>query len=457
MNMKKLIWALPFLVAILTVTSLYAANAERLDPGQMWIPLGLGIVVSGIFLLLFWLLKWTSHAAPFVAAVFTLCFLIWNEAPVWIMGILLVLALLVGIRKKLHPVAHRASAVLALTMTIAIPVSLIMGMVLHISDPGKVEGSFSPMPGQPNIYFIVPDRMPSPAAMLESGIDPGDTVRDLQDLGFFVPEDLESQDPYVAGMRGSFYVGTTEVKIHTTRTMRFFASVLNGGEEVPLGISYAAARSLINQGTIFDLLHDRGYTVTNVASWFNETAGITSADRTLKFTDVGLLERLTADELSVAYFSRTMLAGLNFRVWESDASQFKVESARHNWQAESLVDLARSGQTSQFIMAHIMLPHEPFIYTIARNRMDQYKDQIRYSLLYLDSLATRIHEADPNAVIIIQSDEGMAFRKPADLNDTLSPRQWNGVFAGWYFPDQPPDLGNISRITEILDIVVKLK
>jgi hypothetical protein len=158
------------------------------------------------------------------------------------------------------------------------------------------------------------------------------------------------------------------------------------------------------------------------------------------------------------------VAGRNFRKWETDASQFRVESARHNWQAEALVDLARSGQTSQFIMAHIMLPHEPFIYTTARNRMDQYKDQIRYTLTYLDSLATRIHAADPKALIIIQSDEGMAFRQPADLNFTLSERQWNGVFSAWYIPgckNCRPDLSDMESHTDILgvilDLVVKYK
>lgn len=443
----------PFLVATLTVTSLWAANAERLNPGQMWTPLVISLLVAGIFLLLFWLFRWTSKSAALVASFFTLGFLIWNEVT-WIMGILMVLALVLGIWKRLHPIGEKLVLIIALMVAIAIPVNLIQGAVIHVKDQGKVEVSYPIIPDQPNIYFIVPDRMPSPAAMIESGIDSGNIIPGLENLGFYIPEDMVSLDPYTPDYEG---------QVFTTRTMRFFAEVLNG-VDVPIDISYKEARSMIKQPRIFEVLHDQGYQITNVASWFNETASFPTADFNMRFQDVAFLEALFYDELSVAYFNRTMLAGLNFRVLQSDNSIVSVEQARHDWQFWALADMAASGRTSQFIMAHIMLPHEPFIYgsksteyqTLAQEPMEQYLDQIDYAINYLGTLALMIRMADPTAVIIVQSDEGMAFRKPPELNDNLSSVQWNGVFTAWYVPHNVGYMLGVEH-TEILDVVVKLE
>jgi hypothetical protein len=60
--------------------------------------------------------------------------------------------------------------------------------------------------------------------------------------------------------------------------------------------------------------------------------------------------------------------------------------------------------------------------------------QIRFTCDYLNSLANDILNADPDAIIIIQSDEGMAYRKPVELNYDLTPVQWNGVFTAWKLP-----------------------
>lgn len=448
--MRKLAYLAPFVVAIFTVTSLYAANASRLSPWQMLVPLIFALCVAGIFLLLFWLLKWTSKAAPFVASVFTISFLIWYVAPYPVFIFVMVGSILMAIyaNRKQPNVQTNVSILISFLGIVSIIFSTGQGLFayLNVQKDRTVEAAeYVKIEGQPNIYFIVPDRMPSPAAMRETGIDPDGLINDLTALGFYVPEDNLSHDTYTA---------INPPKVYSTRTMRYFASVLNNGMDIPLDIPYKDCRKLIRQSEVFGTLHEQGYTITNVASWFSETANLPTADYNLKFADVSLLEKIFQDELSVAYFERTILAGLNLRVLETGASQKKVEQARHKWQADQLIKVASSGDTSQFVMAHLMLPHEPFVYSESKDQREQYYDQIRFAMDYLYELASKLRQLDPDAFIIIQSDEGMAYRKPAELNYGLSNTQWNGVFTAWYLPMR---LDNIEQIrhTDVLSSLLR--
>jgi hypothetical protein len=428
---RKLSFAAPFLVAILMVISLYAANADRLEPGQMVAPMVYGLAVAGLFLLLFWLFRPTSEAAPIVSAIFTLAFLTWHLVAYWIwlsiFGMVLVMVFLEPKHKAYRPAGYFLTMVLTLSLVVSV-------VQAGVASAGRVNAlpaaAYTPKPGQPNIYFIVPDRMPSFAAMRESGIDPEQALADLQALGFYVNENQLSQDPYTVDYSG---------EVHTTRTMRFFASALNGGRLIPMEILYRDCRTLIKDNAAFDQFHSGGYRIVNVASWFAETSNFTEAEN-LAYQDVGFLENLFRDELSGAYFERTILAGLNFRVWEPDASKVRVETGRLLWQRWEILTAGKPN-TSTFVFAHILFPHEPFIYGDPTATIpEQYYSNIRAA-------------ADPSAVIIIQSDEGMAYRKPIELNYNLSPVQWNGVFTAWYLPGYSGDLDAIKH-TDILAVVV---
>lgn len=444
--MKRIInilsWLSPFIVAVFTVTSLYAENAQRLDPGQMVIPLIFGLFIAGLFLLLFWLLKWTEKAALFVASIFTGAFLLFHIS-VWGFVIAMAGALIMGVMGKKHTLP--ATVILAVICGVGIVITAIQGLTIHVSDTVKMEQTYTYIPGKPNIYFIVPDRMPSSAAMRESGIVPDAEIRELTSLGFYVPADMRSHDEYTPDYPD---------KVYTTRTMRYFASALNEGQEIPLTIPYKDCRALIKNPVLFDLLHNKGYKITNIASWFNETSNFPGVDENLKFARVSLQERLFADELSVAYFERTILAGLNFRILETDIAQAKVEMARHDWQAGTISGKASLGPVSNFVITHIMLPHEPFIYTDSRDTKEQYIDQIKYALRYITDLAADIRALDPTAIVIVQADEGMAFRKPAELNKELSLVQWSGVFTAWYIPGADENKLSTLQHTEILKYVV---
>lgn len=446
-------------MAVFTVISLYAANANRLGPGQMIVPLIFGLFIAGLFILLFWLLKWTSRDYSFWATVYTFVFLFWSELPLPLSVILLIIpyALLIPYTPVIVKLFHKkskgikADSVLTI-LTIVILFGLAASGIQAASNSSgrddyvQAAESYIYREGKPNIYFIIPDRMPSPAAMREAGIDPDVALAELQGLGFYIAEDNMSADRYS--------LDTTE-EIHTTRTMRYLASVFNGGADIPLDIDYQDCRTMIRENAEFSWLHSHGYKIVNVASWFSETSYFPEADINLHYQNISFLERLFQDEFTTAYYERTLLAGLNFRTLESDSLQQRVETGRLTWQGQEILSIAGSGQTSVFTFAHLMAPHEPFVFADPDiSTPEQYYANIRYTLGYLVDLAWEIRRSDPTASIIIQADEGMAYRKPIELNYDLSPRQWSGVFSAWYVPKYSGDKQAVEH-TDVLDMVLE--
>ncbi|MDD4875872.1 MAG: hypothetical protein PHQ86_01890 [Dehalococcoidales bacterium] len=441
--MGKLKYLSPPLLAIFTVTSLYAANAERLEWTQIFIPLMLASTVSCLFMLLFWLLKYTSINMPFVASVFTIVILCWNIMPVWLDIMLLVLSLIFSLQNHFK----LRIEILSLILIIANLVSIGQGIFNHLNNKVNIQTTQIGIAkeGSPNIYFIVPDRMPSIDAMRESGIDCDIFLQALTERGFYVKTNQLSADEY-------YPINPPDVD--STRTMRYFASVLNEGLYIPLNIEYKSCLFNIKNGSIFKKLHELGYTTCNVATWFSETSNL-PVDYNYRFKYITFLERIFQDELSIAFFDRTIFNGLNLRVLESTSSQNSIERKRLQWQFDEVTKISRSNGGPIFTLAHLMLPHEPYIYADSRlGRVVQYYQEIIYAQDYLIRLIDSIREYDTDAVIIIQSDEGMAYAKPVELNYDLSNTQWNGVLTAWYIPGADKSILSEIKHTEILKYLI---
>jgi len=256
------------LVGIFTVTSLYAANATRISVGDIWIALVISILIGAFFSLIFSLNRWTSKSMPFIASIWTAMFLLWNIITPAVGVVFLIMSIVVGVKFKTETAAKVIQVVSIIAIIATIPIGIFgnLGKInFDLEARGGNGNSIDPQ-GKPNIYFIVPDRMPSIQAMNESGIDTIDFQSKLESLGFYVKPDQMSLDKYA---------GTgTEKGITTTRTMRFFASVLNDDKDIDLYIPYQQCRNLIQNPSIVDELHAKGYTFTNIESWFVETGNI---------------------------------------------------------------------------------------------------------------------------------------------------------------------------------------
>jgi len=98
-----------------------------------------------------------------------------------------------------------------------------------------------------------------------------------------------------------------------------------------------------------------------------------------------------------------------------------------------------------FVNAHIMLPHDPFVFSsngsivpyekpIPKDKLDSgslYLSQLEYTDSLVLELVEELLAKEPQPIIIIQSDHG----KRADLDGNKGIRQSFSNFAAYYFPD----------------------
>jgi hypothetical protein len=234
-SLSKFGFLLPVLTAIFIVLSLWSVNANRTTLLDVVIPLTTAILSS----LLLWGL---AHLLPMLGrkslpppildniniftAVLVVVFLLWSVLTPWVaMGILIAASLILTIFsfKKAIP----ALIVFMLIINIvAIGEGTFqqMGAVKAAADPSQSSNTADVVSSNsassnptatklPDIYFIIPDRMPSIAAELEDGFSGAPAFQQsLENLGFQVWPDSLSSDP----LKPTQTEGTP-----TTRTQRY--------------------------------------------------------------------------------------------------------------------------------------------------------------------------------------------------------------------------------------------
>jgi len=445
------------LTGILCVMSMFADNVNRIGWNQLPISLAFGILVGLFFWFIFWLNPPTNKSAPFVSTIFTACFLLFYAITPWVSLVLVIIALVVGIKFKLAKITKPLTVMLAC----AVIVSTGMALVSTNWDNAKVsvertrvwaDSSGTRIDRLPNIYFIIPDRMPSIDAMTESDIDSTEFVAKLRTDGFYVKENQLSYDEYTQ---------TYECKVTATRTMRYLASVLNDGQVVGLQTPYSQIFSLIRNPAIIAEVHALGYEYHHIGSWFTESYYSPNADVNYVYKGGTLWEKLFKDEFTTAVWNRTVLKGVDFG-WFWKGSIDDVSRDRLVYQMESIRNISLK-QNQHFAFAHLILPHEPFIFTArgldqtdkTLSESELYYEQIKYAMNFLDATAKMILRSDPNAIILIQSDEGMAYSDSRELTEALSDTQWNGVLTAWRIPGADESELEQLKHTEILKYLVE--
>lgn len=409
----------PIAAAWLTVISLYAANAYKTPINDLWIPLAACSVFAVFLLVVYWVIPQTRKAAPLLSAVSVIMFLMWMEFPETYIPVSVILITIVLTYKADKALIHRITKAAGLIALFGVVASSGMAFFNQSERVSETPEYVFELSETPDIYFIVPDRMPSPASMIESGIDPAWFVNELESLGFYVNPDAMSLDPILPDGRG----------VQTTRTLRFLTSVLNMGREVELTIPYNEASRAVKYNQVAQILIHNGYEYHHIGSWYPETA--TSPLATYNYVyDYNYPGKFLFSSLfSTAVIDRSIIRYFNLLGGETTT----LEYGRALYQREVVMNIPES-DNPQFVFAHILMPHPAFVFKADGTPQEPGRDdfaanveQIEYAMTYLIELIKGIPE---DAVIIIQADEGMAFVN-RDYNKQLSLVQWNGVLSAW--------------------------
>jgi hypothetical protein len=451
---------LPILGAAYTVLSLWSINSNRTSLLDLLLPLGLAILLSivswgivhilpalgksslpstmrdnvNIFaaivsvVILLWGIFPNPYIPPEILAVtslFCMFFSFKKAVPALIMFLLVLNLVAIG------------QGTLATAKTPVVKAATVNTESDTISMNDDVNSTATALP---DIYFIIPDRMPSIAAELEDGFT-GATAfqQSLENLGFQVWPDSLSSDP----LKNTQTTGTA-----TTRTQRFVASALNYGEPVTINLSYKAAMDMIQYPKVAADLKANGYKYYEIGSWWPVTATSPSADYNFPFHVSTLADAVNSSFASTA-FSRTLLGWTGMSLTGIVRDTYTVEAARQAYQIQTIEDIA-TGEIEQaqntspkFTFMHLLLPHPPYIWTAdgqqrnpATPDKQAYLDQIEYASTQITKLATNLRAEDPTAIIIIEADEGMAYPDPQDreLNQAEDNTEWNGTLSAWYVP-----------------------
>ena len=425
--------ALPFLMGLLLVLSKFSENAHRIPWAQLPQSLLFGLIVSGVAFGIFYAVPITRKVAGLVSSVFVVITMLWMVFPSQLIPVALML-LAIALLPKLQ--VKTVTAFCALILGVACIVSLITAGVntnripVQASQNGEIR-----LLRTPDVYFIVPDRFTSPVGLLAMGYDNSAFVSYLRGEGFYVNEGALSKDR----------INPTDRGVATTRTSRFMASVLNLGKEVDLNIPYNVCSQMIKYNKVVRILKSNGYKYYHIGDWWPETETNPLADVNYVYKGGSFMP---TEELPMVLLDRSIWRYVNTFGRSSD-----VHRNRNLFQSESLRE-AVNATGPKFVFMHVLLPHPPFVWTANGTAQEEelapyelYIEQVKYAETFLKEI---IEAVPDDAILIIQSDEGVCFTKPS-LNYNLTNDQWRGVLGAWRVPGD----ASLVNIVDILGYVIE--
>jgi|GEM_PF-1266417 len=463
--------AAPYAVGTYFVLFLAAqANAEFIQPGDLLLPLVIAGGVSAAAHLLAWLLTRSPDRAALIAVVVSVTFstmgyvvtaIAGANAPylpggMWI-PIVLVTVVAIALTLAIAGATRSFAAVLPAITCVTAALSLFNtagGAHLLIQRPFPLTLGASGIPAPavpegrdlPDIYLIVPDKYASSEVLrAQYGFDNRPFTDFLRARGFAVPP--VSRANYVQ----------TFLSLGSMLNLEYLDWLPDSvGLDNP---RWADAYQLVENNRLASFLHERGYRFVFLPTAFGVTRQNRYADLQLPDPHDIRPEFVTAWLMTTA---APVFQYLACRVTGCPPAGggFVPETAfMLDWKFEELAKLT-GGSRPQFVLAHLAVPHEPYIYGAdCQHRMPfwperdlgenaprvraAYLDQIRCLNEKLSRLITRLQDAsEVPPIIIVQGDHGHGLlgRNLPGLDETA---RWQvedrvSAFSAFAVPGLPP-------------------
>ncbi len=414
----------PFLFAAFPILFLFARNLEEdIVLSELIPPLVLSISVVSLVMAVGWLIFRNLKVVGMVIAMWTLLFFsyghvaqrlagrtvaridlgsdaflltLWGGLAVTIVGIVFVSRRrLVRLTQGLNVVA------VSLVILNSVPLAMYRPPAATASPPQARGAERDGVPNAartgrlPDIYYIVPDRYgASPMHRRTYRIDTRQFIRFLKSKGFYVAS--ESLANY----------GSTHQSLAASLNMQYLHTLL-GKRTVPE--KPLVYRALRNTGAV-RFLKALGYRYV-LSSSYHPMRKDPAADVRIGGGDVAGFSHIL--------YSTTVLPALS-RVF--NVAEERLDPRRRRWQRtlSQFKQVARTtrARRPQFVVAHLLLPHEPYVFDRDGNFVSEeheqrrswrvrYADQVLYTNRKLRELINTLlaDKANP-PVIILQADEG---------------------------------------------------
>ncbi len=300
--------------------------------------------------------------------------------------------------------------VVAATLVVANVGSVAWAQVGRTVERAHGELSPSPVEDRRDVWYIIPDRFAAPATLEAIGVDTAGFADALADRGFVFARDARAN-----------HEGT-----HRSLAATWNATVLDNWV-LAAGRRYTTR--MLHDSLLGRLVREAGYEYTHLGSWYGPTATANSASRTLTLRG--------QEEFVAAYSEHTVLSSLQpflgIGPHESPTGLVHLQRQHALHQFQTLRELAAQEDHepgSQFVLAHLLLPHAPYIFnedgtlrtdaSPVEPSLEAYGGQLRHLTGELLAIIDTLQARDDPPVIVLLADEGI---HPDTVSSTIL--DWN--------------------------------
>ncbi len=285
----------------------------------------------------------------------------------------------------------------------------------------------------PDIYYIVLDRYTGQLGLKERfGFDNAPFVETLRGKGFYVADASFANYPITApSLASSLNAGLLEAH----------GPVEEINNRKPL-------HELVERPQVVRSLQAKGYEYALIGSWWGPTQKSPIANVNPEFAwNVELPGwRLHTGNAAGHFFTDTIFAGV-FEQLGSDYTAAKAHAPIFKEQlTEVRLQAQRQDDTPKFVLAHILMPHPPYVFDATGRRIpasyagdDRYVQQLRYTNREIDRLTDSIltaYSAGRKPIIVLAGDEGeYTYRFDPGAPDEQI-RYKTNILNAFYFPGE---------------------
>ena len=252
---------------------------------------------------------------------------------------------------------------------------------------------------KPDIYYIILDRYAGESTLKDLyGFNNREFLDFLTEKGFYVAE------------RSTMNYPRTLISLAASLNMEYinFLAEIAGENTSDQTFSYP----LLNNHKVGELLKSQGYRYLHLGSWFEPTKVSPLADQNFIMGDL----YLGIDGFSTELLETTLFAPIIRRL-SSRTSSFEFDTQHRNrilYQFENLERIP-SLDSPKFIFAHILLPHDPYVFggnceelpSIAKASIPNYLAHVSCANQKTEKLVeTILASSKTPPIIVIQADEG---------------------------------------------------
>jgi len=459
----------PFLLAFSPILFFYAADINQLLPNVLIVPLLITFLAVGLLFLILYLIFKNKEKVSLWLSVFILIFFAHGQAQgflkinqivigklvisenklifvLWFILLGAVTVLFLKTRKKLYSTVKFFNIVglilIAFSLFQIFSYEFKHQKVFSSQKSYDSETNYNlPVPTQeisekPDIYYFILDRYSSNKTLKNTyHYDNAAFTEFLQDKGFYVTESSFAN------------YENTPLSLSSSLNLDYIQALDEEVAKNPTSFE-DGLYDLLNNHRAGNFLKSLGYTYYHLGSWWQSTNQNMSADYNLR----------PMDEFTIKLLDQTILPSVLMQA--SKVFHFKnyynISSVHYAIALEQFQKIAEiSHQNSpKFILAHILLPHPPYVFNENCNRIYELqadiekKDTLPYYLNQLtctnQKLETLINVITSNSetqpIIILQADEGSypivnPVNQTYEMSGNETLREKFGIFSAYYFPN----------------------